>query len=259
MITKHVSAKASHYDCEATKYDTLNETYVEIHNEVIANILRINQTETVLDLTCGTGSQVIYLTQNGFKVTGSDINLKMLNVAKKKINSLKLNCALLLGDMRTSRMGEFDAVLTIFNAIGHLTRNDFIKALKNINTNLKTNGIYIFDIFNLDYMLENNNITNLTIDNIAPQPSGTVRKIQYSTINNEGILASYTTSIMQNESTKKTITSNDSQTLQIYKVKELEHMLQQCGFKLIRKYGIDGTAFNTKKTKHMLLVAQKIF
>ncbi len=66
--------------------------------------------------------------------------------------------------MRTMQAGKFDAVITIFNAIGHLTRSDFEKAMKNIYGNLNEKGIYVFDIFNLSYFLKDDNITKLTID-----------------------------------------------------------------------------------------------
>jgi hypothetical protein len=49
----------------------------------------------------------------------------MLAIAKKKAKAAEIDCQLLLGDMRTSRLGVFDSVITIFNAIGHLTKNDF--------------------------------------------------------------------------------------------------------------------------------------
>jgi ubiquinone/menaquinone biosynthesis C-methylase UbiE len=122
---KHVSAKASHYDYAAGKYDAMNEKFIEVQNEILLKILRKHRLESVLDLTCSTGAQVIYLSKNGFKVVGSDINRKMLAVAKKKAKVAKVDCPLLLGDMRTSRLGSFDSVITIFNAIGHLTKNDF--------------------------------------------------------------------------------------------------------------------------------------
>src|SRR5690606_20096416 len=106
-----------------------------------------------------------------------------------------MDIQLIKGDMRTTYAGEFDAVITIFNAIGHLTRHDFEKALRNIHRNLKRGGIYLFDIFNLNYLIKNDRITTLTIDWLKHTGKTRVREIQYSTINQHGILASYTTSI----------------------------------------------------------------
>lgn len=258
MTTRHTSAEASHYNYAADKYDVIYEKYAEIEDEIIANILRKYKVKTVLDLTCGTGSQLIYLAQNNFEVTGSDINKKMLSIARKKVKKFKLECQLLLGDIRSTKAGQFDSVITIFNSIGHLTKVDYKKALKNVNSNLKPNGIYIFDIFNLNYMLDGNNITSLTIDQMNKEKNRLIRKIQYSTIDNKGVLASHTTSIVQTAKTKRPVESKGSQTLQIYNTSELKVMLEQCGLKLIKKYGIDGSRFSEKNTKHMLLVAQKI-
>lgn len=255
---KHVSAKASHYDYAADNYDPINEKFIEVQNVIIAEILRKHKVESVLDLTCGTGSQVMYLAQNGFKVVGSDINRKMLALAKKKAKAARKDCQLLLGDMRTSRLGSFDSVITIFNAIGHLTKSDFRKALRNIRRNLRPGGIYLFDIFNLNYMLDSENITNLTIDLIAREDERTFRKIQFSTIDHNGILASHTTFIVSKPGTKKAKESKGSQTLQIYSASELKQLLEQCGFKFVAKSAMDGSPFDDKKTKHMLLVAKRM-
>ena len=255
---KHVSAKASHYDYSADKYDAINEKFIEVQNTLIAEILKKHKVKSVLDLTCGTGSQVLYLAKNGFKVVGSDIHRKMLAVAKKKAKSAKIDCRLFLRDMRTARLGLFDSVITIFNAIGHLTKSDFKKALRNLSKNLRPGGIYLFDIFNLNYMLDGENITNLTIDKMARESDRTIRKIQFSTIDHNGILASHTTSIVAKANTKQAKEAKGSQTLQIYSASELKQLLEQCGFKLVAKSGMDGTPFNDKKTKHMLLVAKSM-
>jgi len=57
--------------------------------------------------------------------------------------------------MLSSKFGTFDAVITIFNAIGHLSKPEFEKTMRNIGTNLDKRGLYIFDIFNLDFMRKN--------------------------------------------------------------------------------------------------------
>ena len=130
-----VSIPQNHYDYAADRYDAIYEKHQEVDDQIIADILKKNKVNSVLDLSCGTGQQVVYLSKKGFKVSGIDINQKMLSVAKKKIKSLKLKCVLSLGDMRTTKSDKCDAAITIFNAIGHLTKADFIKALKNISKN----------------------------------------------------------------------------------------------------------------------------
>ncbi|STX51756.1 S-adenosyl-L-methionine-dependent methyltransferases [Legionella busanensis] len=254
----HTSAKPSHYNAEAANYDAFNEENSKIINQTIENILKQHHVKTVLDLTCGTGSQVFWLTKRGYQVTGADINTNMLKIAQNKAKQENFNVPFIKGDMRSLKIGsEFDAVITIFNAIGHLTKDDFRVALQNIHINLKPNGFYVFDIFNLRYFLTDNNITNLTIDWFKVDKEKKIREIQYSTIDEDGILASFTTAIEQYGSSQPKM-SKSSQTLQIYTAKQLQELLHQCGFKTLSQCNVDGLPFVEDKSERILTVAQKI-
>lgn len=257
MNIRHQSAKPEHYNYAADKYDAIYENNPEIDNKVIENILKKNKAKTVVDLSCGTGHQSIYLAKKRYLVSGFDINKKMLAVAKRKITKSLSNLSFNLGDMRTTKAGKFDAAITIFNAIGHVTKSDFKKTLKNIYKNLKSNGIYVFDIFNLDYMLYKDNITSLTIDQMVQSKDKIIRKMQYSTVDDDGVLASHTISIVK-KGASKPIHASGSQTLQIYSVSMLKELLAQCGFKMVEKLSIDGAKFSKNKTKHMLIVAKRV-
>ena len=123
-------------------------------NNALEKLLKDHKVQTVLDMTCGTGSQVFYLAKRGYKVTGSDFSSALLEIARKKALTEKLDLSFIDGDMRTLQVGQFDAVITMFNAIGHLRKKDFEKTLKNIRKNLKDGGLYIFDIFNLEAMTD---------------------------------------------------------------------------------------------------------
>lgn len=43
-------------------------------NALIEKLLKEQQVKTVLDMTCGTGSQVFCLTERGYEVVGSDFS-----------------------------------------------------------------------------------------------------------------------------------------------------------------------------------------
>ncbi|MDA8561530.1 hypothetical protein N9L02_00270 [Gammaproteobacteria bacterium] len=79
-------------------------------------------------------------------------------------------------------------------------------------SNLNDNGLYIFDIFNINYLLYKDNITKLTIDWLKKSGNTTAREIQYSTIDNNGTLASYEIYHQQKGDNKPKITI-DFQTL----------------------------------------------
>lgn len=251
----HTSADASHYDKESASYDAFNEENLKEINATIEGVLAKNSVKTVLDLTCGTGSQVFWLANSGYSVKGYDINHKMLEIAKNKATKLGKKIHFEQGDMRTSQVGKFDAVLTIFNAIGHLTKSDFEKAIENIAQNLVKGGLYIFDIFNLDYLLANDNITKLTIDWQRKFNGITAREIQYSTINPQGVLASYDIYHEQRANEEPKITTA-YQTLQVYSASQLTSMLETYGFKVICQCNIDNTQFFPDKSERILTIAQ---
>lgn len=256
-LISHQTAKASHYNKESESYDAFNEARSAVINATLEKILKKYNAYKILDLTCGTGSQVFWLTNCGFEVTGSDINVKMLKIAKDKAQKERLTIPFIKGDMRTIQVGEFDAVITIFNSIGHLTKADFEKALQNIGNNLKKDGLYIFDIVNLTYFLKDTNITELTIDWLTTSDNTRFRDVQFSTINDDGILTFYTTSIVQKGSDNPKI-SRSAQTLQVYTAHQLKEMLNRNGFKTLEQCGIDGTKFVEEKTDRILTIAQKV-
>src|SRR5262245_7074259 len=132
----HESAKPSHYNKDAEHYDIFNEESSLAINRSIQRVLKKHNVKTVLDLTCGTGSQVSWLTKHGFTAVGSDFNSNMLKIAKNKAKKEKLEIEFVKDDMRKARLGKFDTVITIFNAIGHLTKSDFAKTIRNVHENL---------------------------------------------------------------------------------------------------------------------------
>lgn len=253
----HTSAKPSHYNKEAESYDAFNGKNSMQLNQVIGDILKKQEVKSVLDLTCGTGSQVFWLEKKGYGVVGADINGKMLQIARKKAKHENLPLKFLKGDMRTFVVGEFNAVITIFNAVGHLTIEDFEVAMRNVHRNLIDGGLYIFDIFNLSYLLEGNNITKLTIDWQEVIGETKFREIQYSTINEEGILASYDIYFEQKSGIKPKM-SRSLQTLQVYTAKQLTQMLQKSGFKVLEQCQVDGSVFIENKSDRILTVAKKM-
>ncbi len=234
--------------------DTTNE---RITNRTIEKILKKYKVKTVLDLTCGTGSQVFHLLKRGFKVTGSDISKGMLKIANRKAKQDKIKIRFLRGDMRTIQAGKFDAAITIFNAIGHLTKAGFSKAMRNIHRNLNEGGIYIFDILNLNYVLDKDNIMKMSMERMGSSGNIKVRELQHSIIDNDGILTSYT--IFYTQKAKKTpkVSSKNIITLQLYTAEDLKKMLAKNGFKVIHQCAIDGSKFNGKKTERIVTIAKK--
>lgn len=257
----HTTASPTHYDTEVETYDSFNEENSKIINQTIVSILKKYNIQNIADLSCCTGSQVFYLHSHGFQIQGYDISAKMLEVARKKAKQLDLDVTFSQGDMSAVKIDSMNissasAIITIFNSIGHLTKEDFQKAMLNISSNLPSNGLYIFDIFNLDYLLAEDNITKLTIDWISIDEYCVNREIQYSTVTLDGVLTSYDICI-QTDKNGNMVRSSAEQTLQIYSVSQLKEMANKAGFEIIEISSIDGSEFQQYKTERMLLVLQK--
>jgi SAM-dependent methyltransferase len=238
----HRSAGPSLYDREAATYDLFNEKNSAAVNRTISRLLAKRGARTVLDLACGTGSQVCCLARRGFRVTGRDISPAMVKIARGKSPRADLRT----GDMRTHRGTPVDAVLTISNAVGHLTKSDFARAMRNIRGNLRPGGVYVFDIFNLDYLLAGDTITQLTID----WAKRGHRQVQYSTIDSRGVLRSFTTCL------DRSGVQTRVETLQVYSAPQLTDMLRRSGFRRVLHLRLDGGKFSRRGTDRILTVAE---
>jgi ubiquinone/menaquinone biosynthesis C-methylase UbiE len=256
---KHTTAKASYYNTRVYAYDELNENNSKATNALLEKILKEHNVTTVLDLTCGTGSQVFWLKEKSFEIVGSDISRSMLKIAKQKAKMKHLKIKFLQGDCRTVHVGSFDAAITIFNSIGHLTREDFKLTIQNINRNLNPGGLYVFDIFNLDYLKTGNNITKLTGDWMTIHDGKKFREIQFSTISDDGILASYSTYVYQNGHSSPTkVSKGYENTLQVYSSAELQDLLKESGFAVLAQTDINGKAFSKENSERILTIAKKV-
>lgn len=236
-----------------------NETTLENWNQynlVFDNLLKPYSCKTILDLTCGTGSQVFHFTKLGYKVVGSDFSPQLLKIARKRAHKQNLNIAFIDGDMRTSKLGKFDACITMFNAIGHVSRDDFKKTIKNIFNNLNDGGVYMFDIFNIN-ALTNDVIRTFPYQNHKQTDNVTFLKSQVSFVDRDrSLLISYDTYTVQKACGKPEILQNEF-ALQIYTSEELKSMLIECGFKNVRHFALDGSEFITNKSVSILTIAEK--
>lgn len=110
------------------------------------------ETKNILETACGTWEVARELGKLWYDVTGLDISEKMLEKAKKNLDSKKL----ILWDMSDYDLQkEFDVVLCNYNSICHLLTWDEWKNFFEMSyEHLKADGLLIFDINTL-YEFEN--------------------------------------------------------------------------------------------------------
>jgi ubiquinone/menaquinone biosynthesis C-methylase UbiE len=226
------------------------------NNEGLEKILKKHNVKNILDLTCGTGNQVFFLANLGYKIIGSDFSPKLLEIARLKAKNRKLELQFFDGDMRISHFGEFDAVITMFNAVGHVSKKDFIKTMKNVLKNLKDGGIYVFDIFNLT-ALTKEVVKDFYYQEIKTTKDSTLLHSQASIVEaNKKLLTSYDTYVLQ-KNVEKPKNFHNKFSLRIYDAKELKEMLLISGFKEVEFYALDGSNFQENKTVSLLTLAKK--
>ncbi len=221
-------------------------------NAVIERLLREQDAKMVYDMTCGTGSQVFYLAERGYDVRGSDLCADLIDQAKKKANNLNLSVLLEVDDIRTAQKGLFDAVISIFSAIGHLSQSDFEMALQNIQKNLKNHGVYVFDIFNLQALTDK--VISTFVMDIQDEVDGIqFRNQQISKLDREkGLLISHDHYSINGE---EEYTNTFS--LQIYTFDEMKALLAKNGFEIIKIHDMNGNEFYPETSLNMLIVARK--
>lgn len=256
MSDKHKLGLPFEYQQMPEYFDAHNvNEETETKNAVIEKLLKKQRVNSVLDMTCGTGSQVFYLAEHGYKVIGSDFSPALIERARNKADKIGKNITFMDGDMRVLRAGKFDAVITIFNAIGHLTKADFEKTLQNIHANLKDGGVYVFDIFNLQTITDDI-IDDFSLDIESIVNGVKMRNVQHSEIDRKnGILTSHDHYTIFKDDSDPEIHTN-SFGLQIYTAEELQAMLTRNGFEIIHQYDMEGNDFIANKSLSILTVAK---
>lgn len=151
------------YDAVADRYHLFYrdwETTLDREGMTLRRMLPQGQYRTVLDASCGTGTQSIALAQQGYQVTAADISRQMLQKAQE--NAVRFKVAdritftptgfLALADTLS---GPFDAVLTKGNALPHLLTDGELKAaLGNFYRLLRPGGLLIIGMRDFDMILE---------------------------------------------------------------------------------------------------------
>ena len=86
--------------------------------------------KSVLDASCGIGTQSLGLAQKGYEVTGSDISPRAIERAQKEAQKRNLRITFSVTDMRRcdeAHLRVFDVVLSADNSIPHLLSDQDIR------------------------------------------------------------------------------------------------------------------------------------
>ncbi len=153
-----------------TYYDALADHYHLFYRDWHATLQREGNTlrrafrdrnvKTVLDASCGPGTQAIALARLGYEVTGADPSFHMLLKAREY--ALQYEVADDITFVRAgflelpyALVGPYDAVITKGNSLPHLlTDGEITQALHNFYRLLRPGGTLIIGIRDFDFLLE---------------------------------------------------------------------------------------------------------
>jgi SAM-dependent methyltransferase len=222
----------------AEYYDMVESGPGELE-ERVEKALRHHKVKTVLDITAGTGKQSLYLAERGYKVIANDIEPSMLEVARSKMKSHRIRMRFNVGDMRSVRLGTFDAIISMYNSVGHLSKSGFAAALSNISRSLRAGGIYVFDIVAREFAEAG--LPSHEFIGTAKTIGGTklVVFIRYSYRSDE-LDVHQRLVVQEGSALQKTITN--SWGMKVYYYKELEELLWRYGFKVLKEESVRGGA-----------------
>jgi ubiquinone/menaquinone biosynthesis C-methylase UbiE len=136
------------YSKLAVIYDkVMSHVNYKMWAEYINNLLQFADAKKVkiLDISCGTGKHIKFLSNKRKDITGADLSYPMLHAAK---NNKQDNFKLVNNDARCCafKNSSFDVILMLYDSINYLLRNDDVdKLFSEIYRILIPGGIFIFD------------------------------------------------------------------------------------------------------------------
>lgn len=124
-------------------------------------------TESILELGCGTGSHALILAEKGYQVDGVDLSPEMLKVLDERIQKLPPEItektSFWQGDIQSIRTGKkYDAVISLFHVMSYQTSNEALNAaFETAKEHLNPGGIFLFDCWYGPAVLSDRPVTRI--------------------------------------------------------------------------------------------------
>jgi SAM-dependent methyltransferase len=228
------------YDHLADEYHLIFgdwERAMRRQGEVLDRLLRAQMCDeclSILDCSCGIGTQAIGLALYGHELTGTDLSPKSVERARKEAERLGVRIAFEVADFRVLEervRGLFDAVISCDNALPHmLTREDLLRAARSIRSRLRTDGLFLASIRDYDALVRER--PRSTVPSVFDSPEGKRISLQVWDWEDDG--CAYTVHLFLLSGSEESWKVRHHQTR--YKAvlrTELEDVLEEAGFENI--------------------------
>ena len=157
-VNKSYNLLAKYYD--EFQSDRYNQVLLDQIVNAINNFLELNKQKLkIADLGCGTGIFSLKLADMNFSVTALDLSTQMLEILKSKATQLSLqaqaNLIIIKADITKYTFEEKqDVLLAMTDTLNHLEQNQLSNFFEKAKLNLKSNGLLVFDLLKLDYLVK---------------------------------------------------------------------------------------------------------
>jgi SAM-dependent methyltransferase len=128
-------------------FDQQRQSSAKVEVEKAVSLLKIRQSDRILDLCCGTGRHSLELARQGFDVVGVDHTTSFIKKAKQYAENDHLEVEFVVADMREyCQPNCFDIVVNLFGSFGYFEDpDDDRRVVRNMYTSLRSGGRFLIE------------------------------------------------------------------------------------------------------------------
>lgn len=212
----------------------------------------------VLDIACGTGSHAIELERLGHDVVGSDISEDMLIRARDKARGIGSKIRFEKQDMRDLDVASkpFDAVLCLFDAIGHVQTTAAIKqTFGAVHRHLRDDGLFVLEFWHAAAMAGRHDPQRLR--KFATE-RGEILRLSQTAVDLASQCATVEHTIYELRSDGTYRTAVERQVNRFFSLQEMTTLLDDCNFDVLKYYsGYSPDEILSPDAWHIVLVARR--
>ncbi len=212
----------------------------------------------VMDIACGTGSHAIELERLGYEIVGSDISDDMLARAREKAREAHSGIRFEKQDMRTLDLASkpFDAVLCLFDAIGHVQTTAAIKqTFAAVHRQLRDDGLFVLEFWHAAAMAGQHD--PLRVRKFATE-RGEILRLSQTTVDLALQCATVEHAIYDLRDDGTYQTAVERQVNRFFSLQEMSELLDGCHFDVVKYYsGYSPDEILTPDTWHIVLIARR--
>jgi len=212
----------------------------------------------ILDIACGTASHAFELERLGYDVLGSDLSEDMLSRAREKAHELASRMRFEQHDMRRLDVASrpFDAVLCLFDAIGHVQTTAAIKeTFGAVHRHLREDGFFVLEFWHAAAMVGHHD--PLRVRRLASD-RGEILRLSETTVDCALQCATVRHTIYDLRRDGTYQAAVERQVNRFFSLQEMSTLLDDCGFDVLKYYsGYSPDETLTADTWHVLLIARR--